>query len=148
MRLLPRKLSGRIGSLRRTRHSQQVYRARDVAVSCSDDFLAGARCSPQNLADIWVNRGKLPGHVALRSLLRNRRFRPRPAQGFSLSSPCKMSDGEDALISFIRKPFALFVFVGFGAWLAIAPCIAGQSSSFHGAPSSSAQLKNPYSGDT
>ena len=58
-----------------------------------------------------------------------------------------MSDGEDALISFIRKPFALFVFVGFGAWLAIAPCIAGQSSSFHGAPSSSAQLKNPYSGD-
>jgi mono/diheme cytochrome c family protein len=59
-----------------------------------------------------------------------------------------MSDGEDALISFIRKPFALFVFVGFGAWLAIAPCIAGQSSSFHGAPSSSAQLKNPYSGDT
>ena len=58
-----------------------------------------------------------------------------------------MSDGEDRLISLMRKPFALFVFIGFEAWLAIAPCIAGQSSSFRGAPSSSAQLKNPYSGD-
>jgi len=45
------------------------------------------------------------------------------------------------------KPLGRVILVGIGAWLALAPSSVGQSASFRGAPSSSAQAKNPYSGN-
>jgi mono/diheme cytochrome c family protein len=51
------------------------------------------------------------------------------------------------LISLIKKPWRRFMLVAVGTCLAIIPAISGQAGSFRGAPSSSAQLKNPYSGD-
>ena len=51
------------------------------------------------------------------------------------------------MISFIVKPLGRIILVGVGAWLALAPSGVGQSASFRGAPSSSAETKNPYSGN-
>ena len=58
-----------------------------------------------------------------------------------------MTKGENALISLIVKPLGRVILVGVWAWLVLAPCIVGQSASFRGAPSSSAQTTNPYSGN-
>ena len=58
-----------------------------------------------------------------------------------------MPKGESSLISVLRKPLRCAILLGLGASLAIVPLISGQNSSFHSAPSSSAQVKNPYSGD-
>jgi mono/diheme cytochrome c family protein len=58
-----------------------------------------------------------------------------------------MAAGEDALISVIGKPLARVILVVLGVSLALAPSIVAQISSFHGAPSSSAHEKNPYSGN-
>ena len=51
------------------------------------------------------------------------------------------------MISLIRTPLRDIILLGFVACLTIVPAISGQSASFRGAPSSSAQMKNPYSGD-
>ena len=51
------------------------------------------------------------------------------------------------MISFMVKPLGRIILVGVGAWLALAPSAVGQSASFRGAPSSSAEAKNPYSGN-
>lgn len=58
-----------------------------------------------------------------------------------------MTKGEKALISLTVKPLGRVILAGVGAWLVLAPCIVGQSASFRGAPSSSAQTTNPYSGN-
>ena len=58
-----------------------------------------------------------------------------------------MTKGENALISLIVKTLGRVILVGVWAWLVLAPCIVGQSASFRGAPSSSAQTTNPYSGN-
>ena len=58
-----------------------------------------------------------------------------------------MTKGENALISLIVKPLGRVILVAVWAWLVLAPCIVGQSASFRGAPSSSAQTTNPYSGN-
>lgn len=58
-----------------------------------------------------------------------------------------MSHGENALLSFTKKPLCRVVMLGVAALLAVIPAIPGQNSAFRGAPSSSAQLKNTYSGD-
>ena len=58
-----------------------------------------------------------------------------------------MTNGEHRLISFMVKPLGRIILVGVGAWLALAPSGVGQSASFRGAPSSSAETKNPYSGN-
>ena len=58
-----------------------------------------------------------------------------------------MTKGENALISLIVKPLGRVILGGVWAWLVLAPCIVGQSASFRGAPSSSAQTTNPYSGN-
>jgi len=58
-----------------------------------------------------------------------------------------MTNGEDRLMSFIVKPLGRVILVAVWAWLALAPSIVGQSASFRGAPSSSTQSKNPYSGN-
>ena len=51
------------------------------------------------------------------------------------------------MISFIVKPLGRVILVAVWAWLALAPSIVGQSASFRGAPNSSTQSKNPYSGN-
>jgi mono/diheme cytochrome c family protein len=58
-----------------------------------------------------------------------------------------MSQGEDALISLIRKPLRHAILLVIGTSLAIVPIVSGQNSSFRGAPGSAAQTKNPYSGN-
>lgn len=58
-----------------------------------------------------------------------------------------MTKGANALISLTVKPLGRVILVGVWAWLVLAPCIVGQSASFRGAPSSSAQTTNPYSGN-
>ena len=54
-----------------------------------------------------------------------------------------MATGEDSLIPFIKKSLGEVILISIGACLAI----SAQPPNFRGAPSSSAQLKNPYSGD-
>ena len=51
------------------------------------------------------------------------------------------------MISLIVKPLGRVILVVTWAWLALAPGMVGQSASFRGAPSSSAQTTNPYSGN-
>jgi mono/diheme cytochrome c family protein len=46
-----------------------------------------------------------------------------------------------------QKPLGRVVIINITVCIAIVPVIAGQSASFRGAPSSSAQMKNPYASD-
>ena len=57
-----------------------------------------------------------------------------------------MTRGERALIS-LTKASCRVVIPSIAAFMAIVPAILGQNAAFRGAPSSSAQMKNPYSGD-
>ena len=57
-----------------------------------------------------------------------------------------MTRGEDALISATRASRRVAIF-STAVFMAIIPAIFGQNASFRGAPSSSAQMKNPYLGD-
>jgi mono/diheme cytochrome c family protein len=58
-----------------------------------------------------------------------------------------MATGEDALISLIKKPLSRTILVCAAALMALISGISGQTAAFRGAPSSSAQTKNPYAGD-
>jgi mono/diheme cytochrome c family protein len=46
-----------------------------------------------------------------------------------------------------QKPWCRVVIINITACIAIVPVIAGQTAGFRGAPSSSAQIKNPYASD-
>ena len=52
------------------------------------------------------------------------------------------------MISVMKKALRGIIFVSMGTCLGIVPVIAGQPASFRGAPDSSTQLKNPYSGNS
>src|SRR5215469_5201158 len=59
-----------------------------------------------------------------------------------------MPAGEDSLTELSTKKLLLgIILISIGTCLTVVPAILGQSASFRGAPSSSAQMKNPYSGD-
>jgi mono/diheme cytochrome c family protein len=58
-----------------------------------------------------------------------------------------MATGDDALISLAKKRLNFAVIVAAGAYLAVSHAVSAQNSGFRGAPSTSAQTKNPYSGD-